>query len=209
MSKSNESSLAALRPVEQYVRRQKSATIADLRSLGLSRPSLYRAIATLVAQGRLVRVERGHYELATKTEIDSWVLVQRQYASGVVCLLSALAFHNLTTQSPREVWLALPKSAWRKPASYPPVRIVYLSGQGFTTGIDEQSRPGGTVRVYSVAKTIADCFKFRHQIGLDIALESLREGWRERRFTLEDLDRMARVCRVQVVMRPYIEALVA
>ena len=104
MSKSNESSLAALRPVEQYVKRQKSATIAGLRSLGLSRPSLYRAIATLVAQGRLVRVERGLYQPASKIEVDSWVVVQRQYTKGVVCLLSALAFHNLTTQSPREVW---------------------------------------------------------------------------------------------------------
>jgi predicted transcriptional regulator of viral defense system len=127
----------------------------------------------------------------------------------VICLLSALAFHSLTTQSPREAWIALPKGAWRKPATYLPARIVHFSGKGFTTGIEEHARPGGIVRVYTVAKTVADCFKFRHQIGLDIAIESLREGWREQRFTLEQLDHMASICRVQAVMRPYIEALVA
>jgi predicted transcriptional regulator of viral defense system len=189
--------------------RRKSATVADLRGLGLSRASLFRVLANLVAQGRLIRVERGHYQSPTETEPDTWVLIQRHYPRGVICLLSALSFHNLTTQSPREAWIALPKGAWRKPATYPPARIVHFSGQHFSTGIEEHSRLGGLVRVYSVAKTVADCFKFRNQIGLDVAMEALREGWRERRFTLEQLDHMAQICRVQAVMRPYIEALVA
>jgi predicted transcriptional regulator of viral defense system len=209
MSKGNEDSLRAPQSVERYVARRKAATIGDLRSLGLSRPSLYRALAALVAQGRLIRVQRGHYQVATRTEPDGWVLIQRQYPRGVICLLSALAFHSLTTQSPREAWIALPKGAWRKAATYPPARIVHFSGKHFITGIEEHPRPGGTVKVYSAAKTVADCFKFRNQIGLDVAIEALREGWRERRFTLEQLDRMASICRVQAVMRPYIEALVA
>jgi predicted transcriptional regulator of viral defense system len=147
--------------------------------------------------------------MATDVEPDSWVLMQRQYPNGVVCLLSALAFHTLTTQSPREAWIALPKGAWRKPPAYPPTRIVQLSAAAFTSGIEAHSVPGGSVRVYSVAKTVADCFKFRHQIGVHVAIESLREGWHERRFTLEELDRMAVVCRVQAVMRPYVETVVA
>ncbi len=196
--------------IERYVKRRKTATTAELAKLGLSRPALYRALAALVTEGRVVRVARGRYQAAeTYAEMDSWAAAQHQYPQGVLCLMSALLFHQLTTQSPREVWLALPKSAWRKPPSYPPLRLVHFSGQAFTTGVQIKARPGGAVRVYSVAKTVADCFKFRNQVGLDVALEALREGWRAKRFTLDDLDAMAKVCRVQAVMRPYVEALVA
>jgi predicted transcriptional regulator of viral defense system len=156
------------------------------------------------------RVGRGRYRVAVpQAEPDTWVAAQHQYPHGVLCLLSALMLHEITTQSPRDVWLALPKSAWRKPASHPPLRLVHLSGAAFTAGIETRERPGGVVRVYSAAKTVADCFKFRNQVGLDVALEALREGFRARRFTLDELDAMARVCRVQAVIRPYVEALVA
>jgi predicted transcriptional regulator of viral defense system len=133
----------------------------------------------------------------------------QRYPQGVLCLLSALAFHELTTQSPSVVWLALPKSAWRKPEAYPPLHIVHFSGAAFMEGVEMHDRSGEKVRVTSVAKTVADCFKFRNRIGLDVAIEALREGWQQRRFTLEELDAMARVCRVQALMRPYVEALVA
>lgn len=196
--------------IERYVKHRKTATTTELARLGLSRPSLYRALAELVADGRVVRVARGRYQAAKQhAQTDSWVAAQHLYPQGVLCLLSALLLHRLTTQSPREVWLALPKSAWRKPASYPPVRLVHFSGQALTAGVETKVRPGGSVRVYSVAKTVADCFKFRNQVGLDVALEVLREGWRAKRFTLDELDAMAKVCRVQAVMRPYIEALTA
>jgi len=196
--------------VARYIKRRKTATTAELVCLGLSRASLYRTLALLVANGRVIRVARGLYQTAqANAETDSWVAAQHQYPQSVLCLLSALLLHKLTTQSPRELWLALPKSAWRKPPSYPPMRLVHLSGKAFTAGIEVKARPGGKVRVYSVAKTVADCFKFRNQVGLDVALEALREGWRARRFTLEELDAMAKVCRVQAVIRPYVEALVA
>ena len=107
------------------------------------------------------------------------------------------------------VWLALPKSAWHKPEDYPPLRIVHFSGAAYTASIEKHKRAGGTVRVYSMAKTVADCFKFRNHIGLDVAIEALREGWQQRCFTLDELDKMAHVCRVQAVLRPYVEALVA
>ena len=164
----------------------------------------------LLDDGRLVRVRRGVYQVAENMDAsDTWGQVMQRYPQGVLCLLSALAFHELTTQSPPVVWLALPKSAWRKSEEYPPLRIVHFSGEAFTAGVEIHHRSGGMVRVYSVAKTVADGFKFRNHIGLDVAIEALREGWQQRRFTLEELDAMARVCRVQAVIRPYVEALVA
>lgn len=196
--------------IYQYIAKREAATVADLAELNLSRPALYRVLATLLDEGRIVRVRRGVYQ-ATETvdASDTWVQVMQRYPQGVLCLLSALAFHELTTQSPPVVWLALPKSAWRKPEVYPPLRIVHFSGEAFTAGVESHHRPGGVVRVYSVAKTVADGFKFRNRIGLDVAIEALREGWQQRRFTLEELEAMARICRVQAVIRPYVEALMA
>lgn len=203
--------MGSAREIERYIRRHETATTADLAAhLRLSRPALFRALGELVAEQRVVRVVRGRYRIASpEQEADTWVAAQNQYPQGVLCLLSALLLHEITTQSPREVWLALPKSAWRKPAGYPPLRLVHFSGASFAAGIETRVRPGGAVRVYSAAKTVADCFKFRNQVGLDVALEALREGFRAHRFTFDELDAMARVCRVQAVMRPYVEALVA
>lgn len=193
-----------------YIAKQGVTTVAELAKLKLSRPVLYRELAMLVEEGRIVRVRRGAYQVAEALdESDTWVQVMQRYPQGVLCLLSALAFHELTTQSPPVVWLALPKSAWHKAEKYPPLRILHYSGEAFTAGVESHKRQGGTVRIYSVAKTVADGFKFRNRIGLDVAIEALREGWQQRRFTLEELDAMARICRVQAVMRPYIEALVA
>jgi predicted transcriptional regulator of viral defense system len=194
----------------RHLARRGATPVANLPPLGISRSGLYRALEPLLDEGRIVRVRRGVYQLAEARDAgDTWVQVVQRYPQGVLCLLSALAFHEITTQSPSAAWLALPKSAWRKPEGYPPLRIVHFSGEAYLAGIEEHRRPGGVVRVYSVAKTVADCFKFRNRIGLDVAIEALRDGWQQRRFTLEDLEQMARICRVQVVMRPYVEALVA
>lgn len=196
--------------VYSYIASQGGTTVAELAKLKLSRPALYRELAILVEEGRIVRVRRGAYQIAEALdESDTWGQVMQRYPQGVLCLLSALAFHELTTQSPPVVWLALPKGAWHKPEEYPPLRILHFSGEAFTAGVEIHQRQGGAVRVYSIAKTVADSFKFRNRIGLDVAIEALREGWQQRRFTLEELDAMARICRVQAVMRPYIEALVA
>ncbi len=196
--------------IYQFIAQKGVATVVDLTKLGLSRPALYRELSMLLEEGRIVRVRRGAYQVEEAMEAsDTWVQVMQRYPQGVLCLLSALAFHELTTQSPPMVWLALPKSAWRKTEEYPPLRIVHFSGGAYTAGVETHQRQGGTVRVYSVAKTVADGFKFRNRIGLDVAIEALREGWQQRRFTMEELDAMARICRVQAVIRPYVEALVA
>ena len=130
--------------------------------------------------------------------------------NGVVCLLSALSFHKLTTQLPFEVWMALDRKArLPKPGPGLAFRFYRFSGKALTAGLENHVVDGVPVKVYSVAKTVADCFKYRNKIGRDVALEALREAWRERRATSEDLHRYARVCRVENVMRPYMEALAA
>ena len=202
--------MAGLQAVYKYIAEHEETTVAGLIGLGMSRPMLFRALSALLDEGRIVRVRRGVYNAAQAHDAgDTWGQVIQRYPQGVLCLLSALAFHEITTQSPSVVWLALPKSAWRKPQDYPPLRFVHFSGEAYTAGIESHRRQGGTVRVYSVAKTVADCFKFRNHVGLDVAIEALRDSWHQRRFTLEELDGMACICRVQTVIQPYVEALVA
>ena len=126
---------------------------------------------------------------------------------GVVCLLSALSFHELTTQAPFEVWLAIGEKAWRPRLEYPPLRIVHFSKTALNTGVQEHQIEGVNVHVYSPAKTVADCFKYRNKIGLDVAIEALRECRQARHCTMDDLWHYAGICRVRNVMRPYLESL--
>jgi predicted transcriptional regulator of viral defense system len=133
--------------------------------------------------------------------------VARRVPKGVVCLLSALRFHGLTTQAPFEVWLAIENKAIAPKLDYPSLRIVRFSGAALTEGVEEHVVDGVMVRVTGVAKTVADCFKYRNKIGLDVALEALREAWRGKRMTSDDLWRYAKVCRVANVMRPYLDSL--
>lgn len=128
---------------------------------------------------------------------------------GVVCLLSALRFHELTTQNPAEIWLAIDRKARAPKAPELPLRIVRFSGAALTEGVETHRIDGVSVRVTSPAKTVADCFKYRRKIGADVALEALRECWRTRRCSVDALWRYAKVCRVTTVMRPYLEAVVA
>jgi predicted transcriptional regulator of viral defense system len=127
---------------------------------------------------------------------------------GIVCLLSALRFHNLTTQSPAEVWLAIGIKARAPKVETLPLRIVRFSAAALAAGVEEHLIEGAQVRVYDPAKTVVDCFKYRNKIGLDVALEALRAGWQERRFTMDQLWRYAAICRMTTVMRPYLEGLV-
>jgi predicted transcriptional regulator of viral defense system len=131
----------------------------------------------------------------------------KRLPKGVVCLLSALRFHNLTTQAPFEIWMAIDRKARLPKVEGVPLRLVRFSGEALTEGVEHHMIEGVEVRVYSPAKTIVDCFKYRNKIGLDVALEALRECRRERRCTMDDLWRFARICRVANVMRPYMEAL--
>jgi predicted transcriptional regulator of viral defense system len=177
----------------------------DLIPLNIPRVSLTRA----VRRGQLERVGRGLYGVPGRqvSAHGSLAEIARRAPKGIVCLLSALRFHGLTTQAPFEVWLAIDNKAVAPRLDYPPLRIVRFSGAALTEGVEEHIVDGVTVRITSVAKTVADCFKYRNKIGLDVALEALREAWREKRMTSDDIWRYAKVCRVANVMRPYLESL--
>jgi len=127
--------------------------------------------------------------------------------NGVLCLLSALRFHDLTTQQSSDIWLAIPHKAHAPRFDYPPLRVIRMSGPAMTEGVETIDVAGTQVRVFGVAKTVADCFKFRNKIGLDVALEALREAWNGKRATMDELWRYAEICRVANVMRPYLETI--
>jgi predicted transcriptional regulator of viral defense system len=179
---------------------------ADAAAIGVYRGWLPR----LAANGLLERVARGRYRLVGRqvTEHHTLALAAAVAPAAVVCLLSALQYHGIGVQAPVEVWIALERGAWRPRPDYPPLRVVHLSGAAFSLGIERHTLEGQEVQVYSVAKTVADCFRFRNKIGLDVALEALTDAWRQRRLSLAELNRAAAADRVQRVMQPYIEALV-
>ena len=180
---------------------------ADAARLGVHSQLLTR----LVAEGTLERVGRGRYRSpsADVTEHHGLALTAAAVPRGVVCLLSALVFHGVGTQNPSEVWLAVDRRARAPKAAWPPLRVVRFSGRALTEGVETHRIEGEPVRVYSLPKTIADCFKYRNKVGMDVALEALKDAWHHQRVRMADLDEYARVCRVARVMRPYIEALSA
>ena len=177
----------------------------DLEPLAISRVALTRA----VRRGQLERIGRGLYGLPGRevSANGSLAEVARRVPKGVICLLSALRFHDLTTQAPFEVWLAIENKAVAPKLDYPPLRIVRFSGAAFTEGVEQHVVDAVTIRVTSVAKTVADCFKYRNKIGLDVALEALREAWQAKRMSSDEIWRFAKVCRVANVMRPYLESI--
>ena len=177
----------------------------DLERAGTSRTQLRR----LLASGAIERVSRGLYMLpgAPRTERHDLAEAARRVPGGVVCLLSALRFHGLTTQNPFEVWMAIDRKAWRSTVEHPPLRLSYLSGASLREGVEEHKVGGVTVRVFSAAKTVADCFKFRNKVGTDVAVEALRDFRRLHPRKLDALWRFAQVDRVARVMRPYLESL--
>lgn len=177
----------------------------DLAAQGIPTVYLHR----LTRRGLLVQSGRGLYRVpgADLTANHGLAEAAKRIPRGVVCLLSALRFHELTTQTPHEVWLALDGKARSPRPDWPPLRVVRMSGNALTDGIEEHRIEGVLVHVYNPAKTVADCFKYRNKIGLDVALEALHDAWRQRRVTMDDLWRYAGVCRVASVMRPYLEAM--
>jgi predicted transcriptional regulator of viral defense system len=164
------------------------------------------AVYSLWHRGELVRVGRGLFALDGPDMGSNATLAEAaaQVPHGVVCLLSALVFHGLTSQAPHEVWLAIPEKAWKPRVDTLPLRFVRFSGAAYHAGIEEHGVGRSVVRVYGPAKTVADCFKYRNKIGLDVALEALQDYW-HRRGSLDELLQYARICRVANVMRPYLE----
>lgn len=187
------------------VRRTGVIRARELTREGVTREHLRR----LLQRGQLQRIGVGLYSLpgADISEHRSLAEACSFVPRGVICLLSALRFHNLTTQNPFEVWMAIPHKAWRPKGKGVRLRLMHLSGHVLTSGVEEHRIEGVPVRVFNPAKTVADCFKFRNKIGLDVALEALRDYRRTHRSGMDELWRFAKVCRVTAVMRPYLEAL--
>lgn len=178
----------------------------DVEAVGISRNYLYR----MHKEGLLEKIAVGLYTLpeAPVTENSSLAELAKRLPHAVVSLISALSYHGITTQIPHEIWLTIPRGSWRPDVGYPPVNLTYVSGPAYSFGIQEHVINGVTVKIYSPAKTVCDCFKFRNKIGLDVAIEALREAWRSRKTTMDELVEAARIDRVSKIMRPYLEATV-
>jgi predicted transcriptional regulator of viral defense system len=187
------------------LKRKQVIRSRDLDQVGVPRNYLGR----LVHRGQLQKIARGLYSTddIPSSEHVSLVQVSNKAPKAVVCLLSALRFHNIGTQIPSEVWIAIDTKARPPRIEQPAVRIVRFSGAALHFGMQRHDVGGTIIKVYTPAKTVADCFKFRHKIGMDVALEALRECYRQKKGSMEELWNAAKVCRVANVMRPYMEAL--
>jgi predicted transcriptional regulator of viral defense system len=190
----------------QYVRQHGIVRPRDIEAIGVPREYLLR----LHRQGKLDRAGRGMYTLpdAAITERHSYAEVAKRVPEAVLCLLSALVFHEITTQNPASVWIALRQGARTPALNSPSLRLVRLSGPSLTEGVENHRIEGVPVRVYSAAKTVADCFKFRNKIGLDVAIDALKDILRQKKASINEIHRYAKICRVSNVIRPYLESLV-
>lgn len=186
---------------------QRLVRMRELRDAGVAAETVSR----LVGDGTVTRVARGLYQLAD-TVPDVWHSFAQASAlvpKGVICLTSALQFHELTLQMPSAVWIAIDRTGWKPRVDHPPTRFVRFSGRALNEGTKRHLIDGIEVPIFEPAKTIVDCFRFRNKIGLDIALEGLREGLRTKQATPDELWMLARTFHVWSVMRPYVEATVA
>lgn len=181
--------------------------LSELRSHGVHPPTLSR----LVEEGVLDQPSRGLYEIAG-AEVDlhhSFAEVAKRAPRAVICLVSALQYHEITLQLPRGVWIAI-GSKDRKPSiEYPPIRVVRFSDAGLMLGVETHTIDGAPVRIFDPSKSIVDCFRFRNKVGLDVALEALRQGWRSRKANPDKIAAYARKLRIWTVIRPYLESVVA
>ena len=178
----------------------------DLDRLRVPRTILKR----LVDAGLFIRRSRGVYTVPQyePTEHTDLAAVAKRSPKAIICLLSALRFHELTTQNPLEIWIMIDRAAWRPRIGHPPVRVTRASGAALADGVEVHDIEGVEVRITAPAKTVADCFKYRSKVGTDVAVEALRDCWRQRKATMDDIHRYAKVDRVANVMRPYMELLV-
>jgi len=180
-----------------------------LRSNKLVGASARMYLKRLADAGEIRRVARGVYapKQTKSSELLNFAIASTRIPKAVVCLVSALHFHNLTTQMPWEIWLAIPRNSRTPHVDELSTRLVWYSSEMLRAGVVTVVVDGIAVKITSPARTIADCFKYRYKIGLDVCLEALREGWRKKAFTIDELWKYAKICRVTTVIRPYIESI--
>src|SRR5713101_3555593 len=197
--------MSAANRVVRRVARKGLVRLRDLQGSGVHPEDLRR----LVARGELARIGRGLYAhpKAEVTELHSLAQVAARAPRGVVCLLTALSVHGLGTQLPRDVWLAIDRKAALPRFTYPPLRVVRFSIAARTRGVEQRRVEGVPILITTPARTVVDCFKYRNKIGLDVALEALREFHRRKEFSFDEIWKYATLQRVTRVMQPYLEAI--
>ena len=207
VSKTPHTRAAASARLLKLARSRSLLRTRDVAKLGIHTGTLTR----MARAGELEKVGPGRYRLPAKpraSEHHDLVMATSAVPRSVVCLVSALRFHGIGTQLPHQVWIAVPRGTRVPRLTTPPLRVVNIAPAVFDLGIEEHRIEGQIVRVYSVARTVADCFRFRNTVGLDVALEALSEAWRSKRLNLDELNRIAKRLRVQRVMQPYLETVV-
>lgn len=196
---------------------QKKKIIELAKETGVIRPREVESMGVpveyllrLCRSGELEKVGHGLYAIpgTLTSEFSSLAEISKKSPESVICLISALEFHHLTTQISPTVWIAIERDSWPPKLDYPPLEIVHVSGKAFEYGVEEYTVNKVPVKVYSPAKTVADCFKFRSKVGLDVALEALQETWKNNKATADELWKAAKVCRMSNVMKPYMEAII-
>ena len=181
------------------------ATYSDIRAAGFDKKTL----RSLADSGKVKKVNRALYRLSEGADLShpDFVTVSIKAPRGVVCLISALSFYEATDEIPRRVDVAIPRGTWASRIGYPPVQYYRFTKKAYDAGIEEHKIDGYTIRIYSLAKTIVDCFKFRSKIGMDVARKALKEAFAEKRISAEELMRYAKICRVSNIVQPILETL--
>jgi len=203
----NEISNSTENAILKMARKTGVVRAREIREAGLHPEYLRKLCKT----GQLIRTGRGLYSLADGdfTEHHSLAEACMRVPHGIICLLSALSYHQIGTQNTHQIWMAIDRAMRKPKVDYPPIRIFRFSGPSLREGIEEKKIEGVSVRVYNPAKTVADCFKYRNKVGIDVAIEALKECWRSRRCEIDELVHYARICRVGKIMQPYMEAIVS
>lgn len=194
-------------PIEIFRKHHGILRTAEAIKLGIHPAYLYK----LRDEGILEALGRGVFRLVSMPDFSKpdLVLVSKRIPQGVICLISALSYYELTTQIPHFVYVALPRSSRLPQSSYPPLRCFWYSKAAYEAGVETILVNGFPVKIYSVEKTLADCLKFRKKIGMDVVLEALKEYWRKGRTDLDKLYDYAKICRVEKVLQPIIETIVS
>lgn len=168
-------------------------------------------LSRMVNSGEIIRITRGLYTLPDReiqSGFQSFAEASKKVPQGVICLLSALSYHEITTQAPHQIWMAIEEKAWEPKIEHVQIRFVRFSEKLLKQGVETVKIQEVSVKITNPARTIADCFKYRNKIGLDVAIEALKDGWKDNHFTMDELWKYAELCRVSSVIRPYIEAIV-
>lgn len=199
--------MATKREIVLELLKQKPLLLSqELTYEGIDRKTIKR----MTDSGELIRIARGLYSAADYIPDSNYSLLEahKLVRQGVICLLSALAYYEIGTQNPSMVWMAIPNRTWMPQVENSPVQIVRFSGTSYNEGITEIDIENEAVRIYNIPKTVADCFKYRNKIGLDIALEALKDVLRQKKATVDELLYYAAICRVRSVITPYLESLI-